>query len=291
MKHSLEKLYHENKDKVSELWERLNDISKKKEFWFNKKEGLKKVLDDKIKSLKDFKSQKDQSNLEVQTLKEGRGKLNKNVKSLIERVKRLNKEKQKAYKKYKVRVDPEKIQAKINVLEDKIEIETSFEKEQKLMEEIRRLKKTYEEVSDVAKIAKDAQRLNKEIDESKAKADEFHKKIQGLMKDKHYSNFMKLSNEIVRVKKEQDNAFQRFIDFKNKYNKVNRLFKESGKPLKHTKKELNKRHMLKKVEREAKTKEILKKKSKEVEEKVKKKKKLTTEDLIAFQGVSDESYK
>lgn len=284
MNEPLKQLYHENKAQVDGLKDRLKQINEQKELWFNKKEELKTILNEKIKQIKDFKSQKDQSNLEVPKLKEERNKFNFKVKELVEKIRTLNKEKEKTYKKYDMKFSPEKIQEKIKELEQQIEIEVNYQKEKKLMEEIKKLKKIYEEVEGVIQISNEAKKINKEIDESKAKADEFHKKIQASMKDNKYSDFIALSKEITGIKKEQEVAFQKFIDYKNEFNKLNKQLKESNKPLEKTKKELNHKKMLHSIEREAKTKEILEQKTKEVEEKISKKKKITTEDLIAFQG-------
>ena len=270
---------------MEDIRKKFKEANEKKEFWFNKKEELKKTLNEKIKHIKDFKSQKDNSNIEIQKLKEERDKLNKKVKLLVEKFKKLNKEKLNAYKKFKVKVEPEKIRSKINQLEEQIETETSFKKEKALMEEIKTLKKTYEEVAEVAEISKKVRKLDEEIKDYKSKADGFHKQIKDLMKDKNYSQFMGLSKEIVKIKKEQEDAFQKFIDYKNEYNKLGLVLKVSKPKKKRHKKTVVKTDNTQKKR----NKELLKKKSKEVEEKLSKKKKLTTDDLIAFQGASDES--
>jgi len=281
-------VHNENKAQVAELKDRLKEINEQKEFWFKKKEELKELLNEKIKKIKDFKSQKDQSNLEVIKLKEERDKFNSKVRQLVEKVRGINQEKEKSFKKYDAKLSPDRIRERINELEHMIEIEVNYTKEKKLMDEIKKLKKTYEEVSGVAKISEDAKKVNKEIGETKFKADEFHKKIQEQMKDKKYSEFINLSKEITSIKKEQEAAFQKFIDFKNEFNKLNKTLKTTPRPLEKPKKELNKRNMGNySAEKEARDKEIIKQKTKEVEEKISKRKKITTEDLIAFQSSSE----
>src|SRR3989344_5967248 len=234
---------------VTDLRSKLNELTDKKEFWFKKKEDLKKEINDLI------------------------NKIN---------------EKEKAYKKYNVKVDPKRLQEKINDLEGKVEIEANFEKEKKLMEEIKKLKKAYEESSEVATISEKAEGLEKEIRESKKRADEFHKRIKELTKDTSYEVFIELSKRINERKKEQEQAFQNFIDLKNECSSVFR-------DLKNTQDELNVLRMVfskdKEAQREVKKeqeKQIIEEKTKKAEEKLKSKKKLTNEDLIALQGFNDE---
>jgi len=54
-------------------------------------------------------------------------------------------------------MDPTKIQEKINDLEKQVEIEISFDKEQKLMEQIKKLRRSYDESSKVSVVLKDTQ--------------------------------------------------------------------------------------------------------------------------------------
>jgi len=202
---------------ISQFKTRLNEINEKKEYWFKKKEDLKKELNELIQKIKEIKAEKDRKNVELQQLKEQRDKYNYEVQRLIKNIRNLNEEKSNAFKKYNIKVDPTKIQQKINELEKKVEIETNFDKEKKLMEEIKKLKKAYEETTEVRQIAEKAYHLEKEIRESKKKADEFHRKIQEITKDTGYEVFMELSKKITELKKEQEDAFQRFIDHKNEY--------------------------------------------------------------------------
>ena len=196
----------------------------------------------------------------------------------------INKDKVKEFKKYNVRIDPSRIQEKINQLEQQIETETSFKKEQKLMEEIKKLKKTYEENSKLVKVIDETKELEKEIDESRSKADEFHKKIQELAKDSDYANFIEISKKINNLRKEQEEAFNKFIDMKNKFNEINGKFKEKAKQLNEIKKTVTDRKTENQHGRERRDRAIIKQKQEEVEKKMKTKMRLTTEDIIVMQG-------
>lgn len=279
--------YKKVQQDISQIRERLDDTEEKKEHWFTKKEDLKKDIQILINQVKEIKAEQDKKNIQLQDLKKQRDKYNDEVKQLIKKIKNINEEKAEAFKKYNVKVEPSKIQQKINELEKKVEIEINFEKEKKLMEEIKKLKKVYEESSEIIKIAEKAHSLEKEIRESRKKADEFHKKIQEITKDTGYDVFIELSKRITELKSTQEDAFQKFIDYKNKYAEASRELKNRLDETKLLEMVLSKSKEVLKIKQEEKQKQFIKEKSKLVEEKIKAKKKLTTEDLITMQGTSD----
>ena len=155
------------------------------------------------------------------------------------------------------------------------------------MGEIKKLKRSYEESSEVRKISEKAQELEKKIREAKKKADEFHRQIQGITKDTKYEVFIELSRKINALKKEQEAAFQKFIDLKNEFANLNTELKKKIEEFEALKLIFSKDREAQKIHREEKQKSALMDKIKAVEEKLKSKKKLTTEDLIALQGSSD----
>ncbi len=282
----------ENYKKVQEdmfhLKKQLSEINQNKEIWFKKKEDLKKELNSLISKIKEIKAEKDKKNLELKNLREQRGKYNDEVHDLINKIKKLNKEKAKAFAKYNVKTDPTKIQLKINELEKKVEMEINFEKEKKLMKDIKELKKSYEESSEVRQIAEKADELEKQIKDSKKKADDFHKRIQDISRDTSYEVFIELSKNITVLKKEQEDAFQKFIDYKNEYSKISQELNNKMDEFGVLRLLFSKDREAWKIDREQKQQNIIREKIKSVEEKLKTKKRLTTEDLIALQGSSSE---
>ena len=95
---------------------------------------------------------------------------------------------------------------------------------------------------------------------------------------------MDLSNKITELKKVQEDAFQKFIDHKNEYSKLNMELKTRLDEVNLFKDEINKNKDLQKQLHNDKQRRMLKEQSKQVEEKIKSKKKLTTEDILKFQG-------
>ncbi len=279
--------YKKLQDEISQIKKRLDEIHEKKEIWFKKKEDLKKEINELITKVKTIKAERDKKNVELNELKKQRDKYNDEVKQLIKSIKRLNEEKGKTFKKYNIKVDPSKIQEKINQLEKKVEMEVNFEKEKKLMGEIKKLKRSYEESSEVLKIAQEANKIDKEIRESRKKADEFHRKIQEITKDTTYDVFIALSKKITELKKEQEDAFQKFIDLKNEYAEASHELKNRMDEMYVLRGVFSKSKEVRKEQQQEKQRSILREKFKAVEEKIRGKKKLTTEDLLVMQGSSD----
>ncbi len=271
-------------DALAQLRGQLKDITAKKEFWFEKKEALKKEIKDHVQQFRNYKETADKRRIELKELKVQRDKENADVKGLIGTIKHLNKQKYKAIKKYNIKIDPTRLLDRINDLEKKVEIETNFNHEKKLMEEIKKLKKAYEESSEVVALAEQAKQIDTQIKATRKKADEFHTRICALTKDTDYTLFMHLSQQITELKKTQEEAFQIFIEHKNLYLKVTNDLNEQLKVLDTINDQLHKDREYIKGIHDSRRKELAKERSQQVEEKIKSKKRLTTEDILAFQG-------
>lgn len=265
---------------IVSLQKKVSELNKQKEFWFNRKEDLKKELNELVKKIKEFKLERDKANVSIESLRSQRNAYSSKIKDLIKQIKKLNKKKNKFLKRYDFKIDPARIQEKINELEKRVEIEVDFKKEQKFMKQINDLKKSYAEAPELNEILEKSKKISSEITETKKKADEIHQKIVEYTKDKGYNSFIELSKKINEVRKQQEDAFQKFINFKNEYlNASNEL----RKLLEHIKNNKEK-NIVKNQEKENRIMDIIRKKVEFVEQKLKQKKKLTTEDIIAYQG-------
>ena len=271
-------------DSVTQLRNQLKEISAKKEFWFQKKEALKTEIKEKVQQFKNYKELSEKRRLELKELKTQRDKENSEVHTLIGNIKKLNKQKYKALKKYNLKIDPSRLHDRINELEKKVETETNFEHEKKLMEEIKKLKKAYEQSSEVLVLAEQAKQLDAQIKETRKKADDFHKRILVLTRDSDYTDFMRLSQEITELKKTQEEAFSIFIEHKNLYLKAANDLNEHLKTLEVVHEKLTEDRDYIRSIHDARRKEYAKERVQQVEEKIKSKKRLTTEDILAFQG-------
>src|SRR3989344_2286988 len=194
------------KDNIVSLQKKVSELNKQKEFWFNRKEDLKKELNELVKKIKDFKLERDKANVSIESLRSQRNAYSSKIKDLIKQIKKLNKKKNKFLKRYDVKIDPSRIREKINELEKRVEIEVDFKKEQKLMKQINELKKSYAESPELNEILEKSKKISAEITETKKKADEIHQKIIEYTKDKGYSMFIELSKKISEIRKQQEDA-------------------------------------------------------------------------------------
>ena len=294
------KKFNELKKEINSLRSDLNKINEEKEYWAKQERELREKISGLFKDLKSIRSEKDKSNKELHELRKKRDEYNSKVKKLIEEAKALNAEKRDFIKKQKIRIDPSKIKAKIDQLDESIETQGyTFDKEKKVMEEIKKLKKIYNEYSKLTEINDNLDKLSAEINENKNKANEHHMKLKEYEKSSAgYTEFLNLSKIIGELKIQQKKAFEMFISLKRDFIKINNLLKDQLTKTKDVPKDFS-RDLSKKIFDHHKDKKILENKKKEhedkiveekvknVEEKIKKKKKLTTEDLIAYQGKNE----
>ncbi|MBS3154986.1 hypothetical protein J4404_00635 [Candidatus Woesearchaeota archaeon] len=269
---------------ISKLQSQLNHFNDKKEFWFKKKEDLKQDIKTLIQQIKEIKIKTDESNVSIGDMKKERDKYNDHVSYLIKEINKLNKQKIEIFQKYKITEDPYKVQKHIEAIEKRLETEISFENEKKLMKKLNELKSIYKE-SKIRELIEHIDKLNKELRESKKKSQQFHNKIIQTASDKNgYASFIDLSRKINNVRTEQEQAFNKFIEFKKEFLKVNDLLKDRLRQSNIEKEKVNQQHKAVEQTRREHLKQILKEKTQNVLEKFKTKKKLTTEDIIVLQG-------
>ena len=83
---------------ISQHRNKLQEITKNKEYWFEKKESLKKEIKDLITNIKELRIEMGKKANEVKDLKANRKKYNSEVKILVDRIRNLHEEKEKAFK-------------------------------------------------------------------------------------------------------------------------------------------------------------------------------------------------
>lgn len=275
---------------ITSLKSQLKEINNDKEGWFRKKEELKKDMGSLIEKIKTMQKEKDYP--EVDSIKKERDRYNAQVKDLIGKIHGLNKEKSSLLEKHGIKEDPARIKKTIEKIEEKIETEAlSIDREKKLMEQIKRMKRDYDALGGIKLVNDKINEISKNIEETKDKANEAHEKLKIALKDKKrwYREFFSLSKQINVIKRQQEKAFEMFISFKNSFVDVS---KQLSSKLHLAKTEKQKIEVIKKGKEERKKEKdnkFIEEKQKKVEEKLKKGGKLTTEDLIAMQDKDDGS--
>ncbi|MBI2667771.1 hypothetical protein HYX17_03290 [Candidatus Woesearchaeota archaeon] len=263
---------------ISILKNKLNESNKEKEKWFSKKENLKDEIKELVKQIKNIKNISDTTTKGINDYRKERDNYNDKVRQLVKEIKKLNGEKKEIFSKLNVK-DPVKIKKDIDRLEESIEIEAfSFDKEKEIMKKIKGLKKIYQESSQATELLDKIDGISEEIEDTRKKAQDIHEKfIDSLKGNKEtFNSFMELSKKISNLKREQEEAFENFINFKKEFSTMNNIIKEKILELNVIQNKLDDDRKEEKVKIYERQKSI-------VEEKLKSKKKLTTEDLIVFQ--------
>jgi uncharacterized coiled-coil DUF342 family protein len=291
-KNGLSKRLSELKKEIQTLRTELNQIDEQKEEFFRKKESLSQSIKEAIAEIKTKRGERDSLTEEVKKRKGIRRELNEEVRKKIDKIKELNKKKKDLSQRYNIKDDPVKIKQAIDEIERKIETEPmSFEKEKELMKKINDWKKKYEKAKNISGIWEETYTISKEIDDLRKKAENAHKDVQTKAKvsqEKH-EGIISSSDMIDEMRKEEEEAFKKFIRFKQKFTEVNERLQEKLLEMRKLKSEIDADKKKNGEFKVHKQKELLKMKMGDIEEKIKRGEKLTTDDLLVFQNSSDNS--
>ncbi|MFH1439408.1 MAG: hypothetical protein ABIG89_02505 [Candidatus Woesearchaeota archaeon] len=281
----------EKKELIKELRSKLNDVNQQKEDAFEKKNKTSQDIKAAIAQLKDAKGKRDGLTDTVKKNKGNRNDLNKKIKEKVDELKKLELEKDAIVKKHNIKGDPISIKKQIDQLEYKLETSVmSFDKEKVLMKEINELRKRYKDVEKVSSVWKKIHPLSKEVDELRKEANTFHRKIQvqANQSQERHEILIESSKIIKDLKKKEKDAMDKFILYKKQFNEINDQLKDELREMNilYGKLDMN-REEVKEIRKEKQNK-TLEEKRKEVNEKLKSGKKLTTEDLLAFQSQDED---
>ena len=277
---------HSLKAELSVLKKQLFDLSQKKEVAFQKKENCKRQLYVTIAELRKIKTELSSSAKEKEELGKQRDIFNQKRRELIKQAKKNYGERTKFFKKKSQHINLHLVKEKIERLDTKIETEAlQFDDEKKLMKNIKELKKKLKDAESIKTMIRESRVLSKEIYDAGEQADSFHLHLaQKRQQDKEkYMQLKNLSKKIKQLKKEQEVAFNEFIETKKEFLKkseeLQAKLKELGPALKNQQSTYEQRKQ-RRQQQEAKKIEAL---EQAVEEKLRTKKKITTEDLLVFQ--------
>jgi uncharacterized coiled-coil DUF342 family protein len=271
---------------IAALKKECGDLHQKKEAAFKKKQESKKAFITEIQKLQHLKKDLDQSKKQKTQYKKQRDVLNKKTQTLIKQIKDNTKEREKIVEKHGSRVNPETLKKKIQALDTKIETEAlALKEEKKIMDHIKTLKKTIQELETVASSNKSRGELSKNITSTKEQANMFHQQLKEKRhhNQKTYHNLKNITKQLKNLKKQQQKAFKEFTTLKQQFQEKNEILKHKLKEFSPIAQEQAQQHQKKRQQREQHQVQQQKQLEQEVEQKLKTKKKLTTEDLLVFQ--------
>jgi len=275
------------RNEIIPLRNELNSLNKDKESWFDKKEYISKNIRDKIRIIKENKIKRDSLTKKVKELKQKRNALNPEISEKISISNKLNNEKKALVSKSKAK-EPIKLKGEIEQIEVKLETEVmSFENEKKLYKKLKLLKKELAESNEILSILNRVKKLNSGINSSKKIRENVHEEIQKTAKSSQelHENIIAISKEIDEIKIKEEDLFKKFIDSKKRFNDINANLKEKLSQVSSIREKINKFVLEEKEKRKLEESILIKNKQDEVEEKIKSGKKITTDDLLAFQQI------
>ena len=295
-KDNVQKSKEHSKEDIASLKAKVTDLNSKKEEWFNKKEELNKQISELVKILKAVNPEIEIEKEKENELKSKRDDLNKIFREQLTLSKDLVKERNSITNKFGRGSNPAALKSRLDKLEYTVETEAiSMDKEKKLMREIKELRKAVMEAGEVSDFKSQMSEISKKLTEAKEGADKHHEELKVLLNEnkKKFKEYLINSKKVNSLKKEQRQAFKKFIEFKTEFAKLsaelNTALKESGEQLPPKRKRIKKKRTNSSNDHYVKesfidTAKLIEEKVKEVEEKIRNKKKLTTKDLIAMQG-------
>lgn len=272
---------------IAQIKKKWNQAFEQKENWAEKRKETGRRISKVIADVKKAKAERNKLNEDIKKLKQERDKKNKETQELVEKAKVLNTGKLELSKKFNVKGDPGQIKRDLDSLNTKLETEAlSFENEKKLMKTINDLKKQYTQVKEISVVWANLHELNEKIKDARKEAKKVHDQVQKIAEEseKKHNKVIEFSAQVDKLKEEETNAAKELEEKKKLFEAADKELNEKLQESAAIMQKKEEADMQDKSFRKRKEQEILTEKAKEVEEKISKKKKLTTEDLLAYQA-------
>jgi uncharacterized coiled-coil DUF342 family protein len=264
------------KREIQSVSANLKELGGQKEEQYQQKNTLDKQLNALINKAKDLKDKKREIDKQISTFKKEREDKNKQYNQSLTNIKKAKEDR----RRQQHAVSSNTLRKQIKDLEYKMQTEAiSFNKEKKIMGEIKKIKAQLKEILKEEEKLKTNNLSFRQVKEIKLAADDSHKKVQELAEksSKIFDELTILSKDIANIKA-QRNTVQ--LVLKNLKSQIGHMNQKLSKVLKDWSGIADKvfiRGTRRSIDR------LLHKKTEEVKEKLKTKKKLTTDDILLLQ--------
>jgi len=281
----------DNQKEISDIKKELNVLNTQKESEYQKREETGKQISELIGKIKGLKRERDTFTQQVRENKQKRDILRARLTEKIELFKKADEEKQVALKKGNIKYGPEKLRDDIRRMESKIETEgMTFDKEQKMMKAIKELKKELGGLMEIDAVFKQARDLSKEIRQLKEEVEVCNINVrnfagQSQVKHEEMLALSKQVDDLMAQEKEHKEAFQKL---KDQFIETNSKLKDRLPQVNNLREKLDSDRAESRAKYKEEVEKGLKTKEERVKDKMKKGVKLTTEDLLVFQGMSSD---
>ncbi|HLC52415.1 MAG TPA: hypothetical protein VJI98_04185 [Candidatus Nanoarchaeia archaeon] len=283
---NLEELKTEFQERKSELFQlrsKLNNLSQEKEEAYQKLRSIKNDLNSCANKISFIKHERDVLTKEVKELKQLRDDLNQLVKEEASVKKQVEAKTDPGSSRLDETESPGKIKSLIEKLERNIEIEViPFDKEKKIRSTIKELKTKYNRLVLLNKSRQEAKKASANFFEKRKSAQDVHSKLQHTAQESQqkHEQITQLFEDIKKIRESEDPIAKTYLSLKSKYEELKQQVLAVTKRVNELSKLFDERK-----EKSANT--LAKERTDVVKDKIKQGKKLSTEDILAFQAIKD----
>jgi uncharacterized coiled-coil DUF342 family protein len=282
------------KTEATNLKKEISLVSRQKEAVFTKRHELGIEIRKHIGAIRQERTQRDSLTKEVKLSKGEREDASTKIRTLLDELHKLQDARKAMIAKSGVEDDPGELKNEMRRLERTIETGAiSFEREKKLMVEIKKLKKKYDAVKAADVHADRIRTIKKELDDLRRLSENAHQSVQDRAhkSQEFHEAILTESKEIDGLKDKENEFTKQYEEFKLKIKDISDQLDQKQQAMDGIRKQLQESHVELKEEQSRSAHEILRKKEQIVEEKIQKKQKLTTEDLLVFQRLAGSNHR
>ncbi len=272
--------FNAKKQEVTRLRSELNVIHTEKENFYKQLKSLRDKLKQYNAQIKTIKEERDQLTSEVKALKEEREQFNAIVHEKSSARKEVEEKKKQVIEHLEVKDNPGRLRSEISRLEHRIETEVMpFSKEKELTKYIKELRVRLKELEKLGDVWKEVNTVTADFAEHRRKAQDVHQKVQekAQRSQEKHEQVMGLFEKIKQIREEEKPIVQQYTERKSK-------FEQARKQLEDLLIRVNELAKVFHGEEEQGFQARIKERTEQVTEKLRKKKKLSTEDILAFQA-------
>jgi len=280
----LKKEFLQKKQEVFLLRNQLSSLRGEKEKVFQEMRSFQSKIISNSEKIKKLKGERDALTAEVRALKGERDKLNEVVKEKATLLKEVDKKKIEPRGEKREREEsPGYLRSQIARLETKIETEVmAYSKEQQIRKMLKELRSKYKEVEGQVEVLKEHNSAAADFSQVRREAQESHHGVQekAQQSQEKHEQIQKLFEEVKGLRDQERPLAEKNMQLRVQFEQLKKTFQETQERVKELAKVFH--------EEEEKSYSVrVREKTAEVQEKLKRGKKLSTEDILAFQAMRE----
>ncbi len=275
--------FEQKKKELSALRSKLNFLHNDKEAAYKELKVLRDQIRTKSSRIKVLREERDNLTKKVKEQKQERDLLNKEAQEKANEKKEVLQKKTDLSEKIERGENPRMLKETIRRMESRLETEVMpFEKEKEMRKVIKSLQAKYKKVQHLEEVWKEVNSATADFSETRRKAQDLHESIQGIAQQSQakHEELNAIYESIKKLREEEQKLAEKHLQFKVQWETAKKeadaLFARVGELAKLFNEEMEKSFKVK-----------VREKTDEVREKIKNRKKLSTEDILAFQALDE----